>query len=225
MGLNAIEVQEMIDCARQHQVFLMEALWMAYLPAVRSCIETVQSRTIGDVKLITANFSFNSNYDRDRRWLNPSLAGGGLYDVGVYPLAFANMIVGLLPQKSHAHTWMSNSGVDLSCAFQLDYRDGASAQLHCGVQLDTEHTATIYGSKGKIIFPSFWKGKSYEIISDSGVQKIDNPFRSTGYFHELNHAISCISQGKLQSSIWSLDDSLAQATLLDDLLDQINYGK
>ncbi len=225
IGLNATEVQKMIDCARKHQVFLMEALWMAYLPAVRSCIETVKSRAIGDVKLITANFSFNSEYHEDRRWLNPQLAGGGLYDVGVYPLAFANLIMGSIPQISHAHAWMSNSGVDLSCAFQLDYQDGTSAQLQCGVQLDTEHTATIYGTKGKIVFPTFWKGQSYDIITESGVQKMDIPFRSTGYYHELQHAVDCISEGELESSIWGLDDSLSQARLLDRLLTSIGYGK
>lgn len=221
LSLNTQQTQEMILQAKASNCFLMEALWMAYLPGVQQCKKLIDQGTIGEVRFLTANFSFDSTYDPDRRWLNPALAGGGIYDVGVYPLAFANLILNQIPTKVQSAATRTTTGVDATASIQLSYATGAMAQLFCGVQLQTEHQAIIYGTKGHIVFPKFWKGESFTVITEEHSSTHHHPYTSTGYYHELIHACEQIAAGSLESSIFGWEASLHQAMLVDEILVEV----
>lgn len=225
LSLNATQTNEMILLAKESKRFLMEALWMVYLPAVAECKKRIDNGEIGEIKMITANFSFDSKFDESHRCLNPILAGGGIYDVGVYPLAFANMMIGETPSIIQSMAQLTDRAVDIVASMQLKYPSGAMAQLFCGVQLESEHQATIYGTEGRIIVPSFWKGQSLIIVKKEKEKIIELPFTSTGYYHELLHACKQISAGQLESSIFGWNDSINQAMMLDSILAQVKYGK
>ncbi len=225
LSLNPTQTKEMIQLAQSSDLFLMEALWMAYLPAVAECKKRIDAGEIGEIKMITANFSFDGIFDESHRCLNPQLAGGGIYDVGVYPLAFANMMIGDIPDAVQSMAQLTDQAVDVVASMQVQYPSGAIAQLFCGVQLESEHQAIIYGTEGRIIFPRFWKGESFTIVKHDDEQQVELPYTSTGYYHELLHACQQISKGHLESGVFGWSDSINQALIVDQILTQIKYGK
>ena len=59
--VNAREAKELADCAKEHGVFLMEAMWTTFLPAVRELLATIERGEIGDILGLTADFCYSSS--------------------------------------------------------------------------------------------------------------------------------------------------------------------
>jgi len=89
--LTAAQTREVIELARAKGVFLMEAMWTRYLPAIRALVETHLPR-IGDVTMVQADFGFVD--PGVQRLSDPHLGGGALLDIGVYSLTFPALAYG-----------------------------------------------------------------------------------------------------------------------------------
>ena len=94
IAVNQTQLKEMIKVAKKNNVLLMEAMWTYFLPSTIYIKKYIEDNNLG--KLIEANISFGyaliDNYPKERRLLNPNLAGGSLLDMGVYPVSFYNLI-------------------------------------------------------------------------------------------------------------------------------------
>ncbi|OEK07500.1 Gfo/Idh/MocA family protein [Roseivirga misakiensis] len=223
MGISTQEVKLMIDAAKSSGKFLMEAMWMRFLPAYREAISLVKAGEIGKVNYITANFGFRSEdkLSKDGRLLNPDLAGGALYDVGVYPLTIVSDLFGWQPKHFSAHAVKSDTGVDETIQVQLDFGKDKLAQVLGSVTFHTNKEACIYGDKGFIRLPMFWKATTYEIVKGDDIRIVEKPYKSTGYAHEIEEVVKCIKEGNVESSLFSLNDSLMSAQLVEDILSTI----
>ncbi|MBT8235709.1 MAG: Gfo/Idh/MocA family oxidoreductase, partial [Bacteroidia bacterium] len=112
MGINKGEVSEMIACAKENNVFLMEGLWSRFNPALLKMKAMIAAGTIGKVGYIQADFAFNA-MDRplDSRIWNPDLAGGSLLDIGIYPIFLSYWLLGM-PKDIKAVADFHPLGVD-----------------------------------------------------------------------------------------------------------------
>ncbi len=223
MGVSSSEIREMIEAANDSGKFLMEAMWMRFLPAYREAIAKVRSGEIGETKYITANFGFRSESKlaTNGRLLNPDLAGGALYDVGVYPLTIVSDLFGWKPVDFKAHAIKSNTGVDETIQVQFDFGANRMAQISGSFALETNKEACIYGEKGFIRMPLFWQAESYQIVKREDVSTFNIPFKSNGYVHEIEEVVSCIKKGKKESDLFSHQDSLESAQLVESILSTI----
>ena len=95
--INAKEAEILITTARTYGLFLMEAMWTRFLPAIVKVRELLAEGAIGEVRMLRADFGFRGKFDPLSRYLNPKIGGGALLDVGVYPVSFASMIFGIIP--------------------------------------------------------------------------------------------------------------------------------
>ncbi len=223
IGISSTEVKQMRDIAEETGKFLMEAMWMRFLPAYKEAIRRAKSGEIGKIRQITASFGFRSidKLTKDGRLLNPDLAGGALWDVGVYPLTIASDLFGWEPNSFKADAEIGETGVDQSIQIQLDFGEDQMAQLFGSISLETNKECCIYGEKGFIRMPFFWKCQEFEIIKGEEVEKIELPYISTGYAHEILEASKCINEGKSQSMLFTLEDSLKSARLVEDILTSV----
>jgi len=89
MAINEQQVREMAKCARENDVFLMEAMWTRFLPVIKTVRQWLEGKKIGDIRMLSADFGFRTGWNPQGRLLNPDLAGGALLDVGVYIIALA----------------------------------------------------------------------------------------------------------------------------------------
>jgi predicted dehydrogenase/aryl-alcohol dehydrogenase-like predicted oxidoreductase len=182
IGLNAAEAMAIIEAARIHDVFLMEAYMYRCHPQTARLVELIRQKAIGDLKLIQATFSFKGTKDEDSRVLNNALGGGGILDVGGYPVSMSRLLAGapdgkpfLDPVEVKGTGHLESTGVDGYAAATLRFPNGVIAQVATGVQVNQDNVVRIYGTDGWILVPSPWvisrEGGKSEIILHTNGQK------------------------------------------------------
>ncbi|MEM9976922.1 MAG: Gfo/Idh/MocA family oxidoreductase [Cyanobacteria bacterium P01_D01_bin.2] len=151
------EARDVIAVATQQQVFCMEAMWMRFMPLVQEVRRLIRQGEIGEVRLLTADFGYPTEFDPNNRFFNPSLGGGALLDRGVYPLSLAFLLLGK-PDQVTGTPCIGETGVDEQSAMVLRYDSGAMAVLHSTLRTYSSNEAVITGTRGKIVIKApFYK--------------------------------------------------------------------
>ena len=101
----------MVNEAQRRQLFLMEAMWMRFIPLLRDLQHRLAENEIGEVRMLQADFGFRAPFDPSSLLFNLDLAGGALLDIGIYPIAFAMSLLGE-PAEVASLTHKSATGVD-----------------------------------------------------------------------------------------------------------------
>lgn len=215
MGVNLGQVQQMINTSRKHKVFLMEALWSRFIPAIQKAKDLVEEGEIGAVGYLHADFAFYGlDRDRDGRLLNPALAGGSLLDIGIYPVFLAYLMLGL-PDAIETSAKYIETGAEIQIAIQFTY-PSAHALLFSGLSSNSSMEASIAGSDGTIVIHSRWH-ESQEISINKGnkTENISLPTVGKGYTYEIEEVHRCLFEKKIESPMWSHSNSLELIGLLD----------
>jgi len=161
IGLNHAEAMTIVEAARRHGVFLMEAYMYRCHPQIARVAELIRGGAIGEVRAIQTAFSFDSPYNLSGRLLNQALGGGGILDVGGYPVSLARLIAGAargLPFAEPTDVVAlgrigPESRVDEWSAAILRFPGDIVAQVATGVRLQMDRGARVYGSAGSISIP------------------------------------------------------------------------
>jgi len=164
LGMNHDEAATMFEMARAYGVLLMEAYMYRCHPQTARVVELVRSGAVGRVGLIQASFGFQNEYNPQSRLWNKALGGGGILDVGGYPVSFARLVAGAEDGKAFADP-LSVAGagfihpradVDVYAAATLRFGNNVVAQVSCGIGLTQENCARIHGAKGWLHVPAPW---------------------------------------------------------------------
>lgn len=215
LGINKPEVVELIEVAKQNEVFLMEGLWSRFNPSIKKVKDLIDEGTIGKISYLHADFAFYA-LDRamDSRLLNPKLASGSILDIGIYPIFLAYLILGR-PQKIFASSNFHSNGTELQTSMIFQY-ENAQAILYSGLTSKSEMKAEISGSEGELFLSPRWhEADGYTLVKNEGLQKVDLPRQGNGFIYEIKEVHKCLSAKKLQSDLWSHQNSLDLAELLD----------
>lgn len=218
LGLNALEVQRMIECSKRCNRLLVEAVWSRWHPRFRRIVELVESGAIGEVKSIESQWGFKSEQTENYR-LDPSLGGGALLDIGCYQ---ANMWVALargaadLKIKS-VDRKIGPTKIDLMTKVEAMINNKISAQLMSSFEKDVPQILKIEGSSGVIETKdgeafSTWREPSSLRVND----QIEN-FKEVDAFVEM---IEQVSEQITNRSGWVMptNDSLRTAQILDQII-------
>ncbi|MFN5478576.1 MAG: Gfo/Idh/MocA family protein [Chitinophagaceae bacterium] len=218
-AINSRQASEMIDLARSKKVFLMEALWTRFLPHYQKIQEMIAEGLLGELKGVTANFGFKPVEPVAPRLFDPSLGGGALLDIGIYPVFLAQSLLGI-PDSIQASMNPSASGVDEQCSISFHYNNGRSANLFASLASNLETDADVFGTKGRIRLTSrFYEPSAtinyYPGIVDTRTLVGLDREAGFGYQFEARHVQECLKSGKTESPVWSLDDTLNLMKTLD----------
>jgi predicted dehydrogenase len=231
-AINTDELQEMIDCARKNKVFFMEAVWTRFFPMVKRIKQLIGEDGIGDVKAINCAFSYRTpDIALQGRTTNINLAGGGLLDVGVYNLHFCDIIYDKEPESLTGFASIGTDEhkleVDEQAVYIAQYDRGELASLASGVRTNMLDTAYIYGTKGRMVIPHFWKPTSMELTLESGVTEISEPVPSCdpnepdeGFQYEIAHVNECLRKGLYESPVMTWAKSMSVMKQCDTLRQQ-----
>lgn len=216
--VNADETEELIRTARSRGLFLMEAMWTRYLPAIRKVKEWIAEGRIGEVRAINANFGYKGERDLDGRLLNPLKAGGALLDVGIYPVSFASMVFGEQPERIASQAFIGETGVDEHNAMLFTYPGGRSATLNSAVQLQLNNFCDIFGTEGKIHVPNFWMARSAVLdVPGREPEHFEYTGDRIGYAFEAEEVGRCLREGLTESPDMPLDETLAIMRTMDEI--------
>lgn len=215
--INAKEAEEIITAARAKGVFVMEAMWSRFFPAMAHVRKLIAAGAIGEVRMLQADFGFRTDVNPAGRLFAPALGGGSLLDVGVYPISLASMIFGTASQVTGlAH--LGETGVDEQAAIVLGYPGGALASLTTGIRINTPHEAFILGTDGHIkLHGPWWKPSTLTVNSGGKSEEVTIPYESVGMNYEAEEVNQCLRAGKTESAIMPLDETLAIMKTMDIL--------
>lgn len=207
LALNYKDALQMIEASKQNNKFFMEAFWTRFNPSLKEALHKIKKGEIGEVKYINADFAFAVENLEGNRMTDLKLGGGTLMDIGVYPLFLAYLILGIPTEilaKSHFHT----SGADIQTSIILQY-ENAQAILHTSFMSSSNMEATISGTKGRITLnPQWFMAESYTLIQNDDKATYKLPTKGNGYIYEIEECHKCIYENKIESSLWSHQNSL-----------------
>lgn len=216
--VDAEQAKALIGCAREHQRFLMEAMWTRFIPVMVQVRKWLFNGVIGEPRMLTADFGNQVPMTVENmkgRLFAPKLAGGALLDIGVYTVSLASMVFGA-PTKIASLAHIGETGVDEQSGILLSYDSGQIANLSCAITTRTSQDARIFGTKGAIHIPNFSRATSatLEVIGKEPL-RIEIPFTDNGFEYQAIEVINCLRAGKLESDVMPLDESLSIIKTMD----------
>ncbi|MGI8994001.1 MAG: Gfo/Idh/MocA family protein [Nocardioidaceae bacterium] len=221
LALNGNDAEAMATTARAAGLFLMEAMWMRCNPNIRALQTLVDGGAVGEVRQIDANFGFVADKPPEHRLYDPALGASALLDIGIYPLTFAWLLLGA-PTHISSSGQLSERGIDLVCESVLSYDDGRVARIACSMIEELSCTATIEASSGRIEFaPRFQEAREFTVTTDAGRSTYSDNIRGRGYVHEIEEVHRCLREGRTESSLVPLDETVALMRLMDTIRAQI----
>lgn len=218
MAINAKQAKEMIDLARERDLFLMEAMWTRFLPPVVQLRKWIDEGVIGKVRRVYADFSFRMSFPPEHRMVNPNLAGGALLDLGIYPLSFASMVAkGGSPTNVASVIQMGETGVDVDDLMMLTYPDELTAQLSCGLEVPVETGARVVGELGTISLPPVFIAADSVTLKTNGEERtLSFKFpEEEGFRFEIEAVSECLLRGEKECSVMPLAETLILAQTMD----------
>lgn len=143
------DVDQMIATAQHTGRVLAEAFMYRHHPQTKIVGEWVHNGRLGEISLVRSIFNFLLKDRLDIR-LVPEYGGGSLWDVGVYPISFAQFIFGSAPETVVGQEWVGDSGVDETFAGVMQYPNGGLAEVSSSFRSEFYTHAEIIGSEGRL---------------------------------------------------------------------------
>ncbi|MDF1826121.1 MAG: Gfo/Idh/MocA family oxidoreductase [Verrucomicrobiales bacterium] len=159
LALSAAEAKTLFASAEEKGRILIEGFMYRAHPQTQLILETIAAGEIGEIQLIQLNFCFNRPASRDDARFRADRGGGSLMDVGCYCIDFARSLAGKEPTSFHFTAHEHELGVDDFAAGSIAFRDGPLASFVCGMTVTTDQVSRIYGTRGWIEIPRFWKAQ------------------------------------------------------------------
>ena len=221
-AVNAKEAQEMVAAAQKNNIALMEAMWARFLPHYAQVREIVASGVLGTILTVQADHGQRLADRNIPRLVEPSLAGGALLDLGIYPVSFAHMVLGN-PSKITASGVLTDKGVDAQTSMIFDYSSGAQAVLNTTMIEQTPCRAVVAGVNGWLeIDRTFYNPTSMRVtLLDGSVTQYPNTYTGHGLREQAEAFKKLVTSGQTQSEILSWKDSVDIMHTLDTLRAQI----
>jgi predicted dehydrogenase len=232
LTLSVADAEEMVRLARQHDLFLMEAMWTACHPGVLTLRDRLRAGDFGTPRHLHAELGFRVQAPPEDRMLNPALGASALLDMGVYPLTFAQLVLGE-PESLTATARLSDRGIDLDVAIAGRYPGGALATLTASMTSWSGRHAAIATDRGRvhvddfhhpsrITFTSYDVGDTNDTVVVSDPQPVEAPPTiGRGYAHEIAEVGRCLEAGLRESPLVPHAQTLAILRQMDDVRAQV----
>jgi predicted dehydrogenase len=175
---------------------------------------------IGEVTSVHAEFGLGRDFEPSHRMRDPLLGGGALLDLGVYPVTFAQLLLGE-PHVVRAHAALHPEGTDANTGIVLGFPTGAIATLHCGVRGNIGK-ATVVGTQGRIEFTNGFHGADrFTLHRGDSAPELIAAGAPSGLHYQAIEVGRCLREGLLESPLVPLASTIATMRTLDAVRSQI----
>ena len=220
--LNAGQAAEVIGVARRRRLFVMEAMWTRFLPAIEALRQLLAEEAIGRVRLIVGGGAFIPDRTAGHYLFDRSLGGGVLLDAGVYLVSIASMILGT-PVRVRATAIHGDTGIDEQTTVLLEQVDGSAALLYVSLRARRAPDLEILGERGRIrIEAPVFRPVTLTLWDEAGTATIRHyPVTGSGYAFQLREVAAALRAGRLESPVMPLDETLSIIQTMDAIREQI----
>ncbi|GAB3458861.1 aldo/keto reductase [Kineococcus endophyticus] len=214
-------VMAVVDAARASGVNVLEAYMYAHHPQTQKLLDLVRSGAIGTVQHVDASFAFATGAKQGRLY-DADLAGGGILDVGGYPVSAAYLVASAAlgrpaaVQEFSAQGTVGETGVDEWATASIVFAGGVTAAVRTGVALSDPQTITVYGSAGRIHLPDPWTilGDTRVVLTRPGAEPEEFAF-DPELPENKAYALEAKALVGDDTPAFTLDDTLAVNAVLD----------
>ncbi|HRR06843.1 MAG TPA: aldo/keto reductase [Victivallales bacterium] len=238
--LNYPEADKAFSVAKENSKMLMEAFMYRCHPQTAELVKLIKNKIIGEIRLIQASFGFHASFNPESRLFNNELGGGGIMDVGCYPVSAARLIAGASlgkniaePSQVKAVAKFAPTGVDEWSAAVAHFENGIIAELATAVSLRLENNVKIFGTEGKIIVPNPWcadrsnpvNGKIIVEKYNSSSEEIIVQANKTSFAYEIDFFGEAVLSGSYQPQYpaMSPEDTIGNMKALDKWRRSIDF--
>jgi predicted dehydrogenase len=217
--MNGAEARDLVALARSKDLFMMEAMWTRHLPHIAALRELVRTGALGDLVTVEADHGQWFPRSPEHRLFAPELGGGALLDLGVYPVSFASMLLGP-PNRVTALVDPAFTGVDGQASMLFGYASGAQAVLTCTSGARTATRACVAGTKARVeIDGDFYAPTSFTLVSREGQrERFEFKSEGRGLYYQAIEVARCLREGRSESPLMPLDESVAIMETMDRVL-------
>ncbi|OES45755.1 Gfo/Idh/MocA family protein [Domibacillus iocasae] len=181
-AIDAKQAKEMKDACERAKVLFAEAFMYRYHPRYTMIQDIIQSGEIGDVRSLHGTFMFNNEGDQNNVRYKKEWGGGSLYDVGVYPISAARLILGQEPAAASIHALFSpeHDDVDMMASGILEFDNGVALTFQCGMWASFQNELSVVGTKGRIDVPSAFvvhqdEQDHFFVLTENGRREVEVP--------------------------------------------------
>lgn len=217
IGINIEEVEEIIQVAKEENVYFSEAMWTWFSPVALKVKSWVDEGKIGELKDCYGSFCIPGFIGRkaDHRLLNPLTAGGSLLDLGIYPITYIYNLFGM--PKEIICTGTLKGGIDTEEVVTLVYETG-KCELKSSLDYP-EEKMEIRGSLGEIkVGPAFHCGKKAKLKTDTEKEVFKD---ETSYAIEFTRVAEEIVAGKKESDFVPFQHTIDCMKIMDECRKQL----
>jgi predicted dehydrogenase len=225
-AMNEAEAARVFEAVRGTGRCVIEAFKDRFHPLTEAVAGALPQ--IGKVCVIEAAFSYRAEFNSQSRLFAPELGGGGILDVGCYPVNFARRIAGAAmgrvfadPEEVVALAEFTPSGVDAYSIATLRFAGGILARASCGISVEQEGCARIHGSEGWIHVPHPWTrfpaGKAMATLqrADGKSELLEVTADRPVFALEADALAECVAQGLTECPAMNWADTLSNMRTLD----------
>lgn len=214
---NARQTEEILAIAHERRVFLAEAIWTRYQPAVKIVRNIISSGRIGTPRLVTATLGYSMG-DKPRI-MRPDLCGGALLDLGVYVLNFVRMFFPANIISIESQCVKSQTGMDLTNAITLVLEDGVLCNLQSSAACVGDNIGVIAGTEGNLIIDNVNNPQTITVNGPNRtyIETIQVPQQITGYEYQFMACREALMEGLLEPREMPHEETLYIMQLMDGL--------
>lgn len=219
IAANSTELKHLIDLSEHNRVFMMEAMWIRFLPSIKKVLSVISSGAIGEITSVKASVSYKQT-DADYLLHHSNEA---LFELGLYPVFLSTLLLGK-PEYVQAKGKLKEGGEsDFFSAF-LSYEGGQYAFIETTKLVRGTSSATITGDKGSIQIKNPWSAKPEGIEVDffDGTKVLHkSEWEGYGLQFELNEVYECVQNGEIESQLYCHHFSLDVLETMDEIRNQL----
>ncbi|ASY28031.1 dehydrogenase [Candidatus Planktophila limnetica] len=216
-AMNAAEIKLMVEAARSNDRLLVEAVWSRWHPRMIRMVDYVKAGNIGDIVSIESSFTFPGSIDGNYR-AQPTMGGGALFDVGVYPL---HAIAALVGDDAHVEiekcdVSVGPTGVDLTTKWQMRINGSITANGLASFEMPENQSLIVRGEKGTVELVGTQAFTSWHKSSTLRLGDHTEEFQAVDPYRLMIENFGKRIQGQ-DSWVLTLETSLSVAKVLEQI--------
>jgi xylose dehydrogenase (NAD/NADP) len=224
LALSIDEVDAISAAVQKYQKVAAEAFMYRTHAQSMKVREIVEAGELGKIRLVHGSYTFILSDPEAFHW-HAEMGGGGLWDVGCYPLSYTRMILSAEPQEVYGTQVMGSTGVDELFTAQLRFPDEVYAQFDCSIKIPHHVYMEIVGEEGTLLIPNpFSPGLREKIyLIKEGKTKVISVKGAETYAGEVEDMADAILLRRPPSI--SLADSRGNVAAIQALFESARTGK
>ena len=224
LALSLEDVDAIEASARAHGKIVAEAFVYRTHPQAIKVKQLIDDGSLGKIKLVRGSFTYSDTSPEDIR-LKPEMGGGGLWDIGCYPLSYTRTMLGAEPQEVFGWQVIGPTGVDETFIAQIRFPGEVFAQIDCSMEIPYHVFMEFIGTKATLIIPNPYipgPNRTLYLTRNGKTDRITVKGPDT-YISEVEDMADAILLGK--PPVVSLAESRANIAAILALFESAKTGK